>query len=125
LRVNIYYQDARGWSCLALVSLRCRSRVEAAHLLCGRAVHPRGETVEAAAFGPRHFLPPAAAYTHKTIYIMNNSKHALTINQPDNQLLKCYNKNGSVSCATAVQAASKTTLHACKTTSSYWRTLRE
>jgi hypothetical protein len=26
--------------CLALVSLRCRSRVEAAHLFCGRAVHP-------------------------------------------------------------------------------------
>jgi hypothetical protein len=38
------------------------------------------------------FFPPAAAYTHNHIYIMNNSKHALTINQPDNnQLLKCYN----------------------------------
>ena len=35
---------------------------------------------------------------------MNNSMHALTINQPDNQLLKCYNIWGSkLLCGTCVE----------------------
>jgi hypothetical protein len=64
-------------------------------------------------------------HTRHHIYIMNNSKHALTINQPDNnQLLKCYNIWGRKCCATVVQAASKTTLHACNPCSPKIGTLR-
>jgi hypothetical protein len=38
---------------------------------------------------------PTLSLTHNHIYNEHNSKHALTINQPDNQLLKCYNIWGS------------------------------
>jgi hypothetical protein len=83
-----------------------------------RCIHERevhgGRDGRGRHFWPRHFLPPcSAAYTHNHIYNEHNSKHALTINQPDNQLLKCYNIWGQSSCATAMQAASKTGLHAC------------
>jgi hypothetical protein len=117
--VDIYYQDARDWSRLGfLVSLRCRSRVGAAHLSCvdARCIHERdvhgGRQSRQALLAKVLFSsPPAAAYKHN--HNEHNSKHALTINQPDNNQLKCsvlFNKfcltkigRGEKSCATFVQ----------------------
>jgi hypothetical protein len=86
------YTKMPGWSCLALVSLRSLSRRGCSFVVCGRGASMREasmrETVEAGTFDQGIFFRPLPL-THTTIYIMNNSKHALTINQPDNQLLKC------------------------------------
>jgi hypothetical protein len=135
--VDIYYQNgARLVCCLAFWSLAAvslsRRGCSSGVCVCvcvwvgARCIH-LGRDGRGRHFWPRHFLPPAAAaYTHTTIYIMNNSKHALTINQPDNnQLLKCYNIWGSKwlcnFCATSVQK------HLCtlaKPVHHYRRTLR-
>jgi hypothetical protein len=84
--------------CLALVS-RCGVALAYGLLIC--CVWARGASMRETSMGrdgrgsgfwaKAFSSPPAAAYTQNHIYIMNNSKHAFTINQPDNQLLKCYN----------------------------------
>jgi hypothetical protein len=63
------------------------------------AVHPWWRRSRQALLAKAFSSHCCRLHTHKTIYILNNSEHALTINQPDNQLLKCCNIWGQICCA--------------------------
>jgi hypothetical protein len=101
-----YILPRRPWLvCLALVvSLQVLSRRGCSFVVCvwgGRGVSTLRGRRSRQAFLGQAFSSLRLPLTQP--YIMNNSKHALTINQPDNQL-KCYNIWGSkLSCGTCAK----------------------